>query len=147
MKIIVQIIFILVLSLNTKAQNASVEEVNAIIYPTVLTSSDSLDDYFGSTVEFAIRFKIDGIAQASKIFITIGSTDGGSETASLTYDVSSTSGTYYLEAGNDSFEVYSGYVQVSFNGLTANSDDFRYAEIWVEDSSQNLSTKEKFVLP
>lgn len=146
MKRIIQILFILALSLNGRAQNSSIEGMRTNWEPMLKLTEDSIDVYFDSTIVFTIEFKINEVAQADKVFIHVGNTDGGSQTASLTYDVNLSNGTYYLEQGNDSFEIYSGYVTVKIYKTSINVADFIYTEIWVEDNAQNLSAKEKLIL-
>ena len=129
------------------AQQPSIEVNNLFANPTFDQGFDrdtviAMD----STVFLEVAFSVDNLADADKIYLSIGSFEGDSSTFHQEFIVVNSQGIYYLDDGNVQKQFYSSFVSMSFNIYYEALQNYQYYEVWGIDKNGIITPKYKFHL-
>ncbi len=125
--------------------DVSIDHLVIFVDPVTTFTSDSLE-VPDTTAEIKVFFRIENISNAKDIYINIGSTDGGSQSRSLTYRVVNNNGSYLLQLGNTFIPVVDGYASIPFVINSEQLVQWRYYEVWGTDLTDRSSSTKKYKL-
>ena len=137
-------------SFRPSAQTISVHTLQANPHPQFVELKDTIDTLImttpipGDTLFVSVSFKIDSLHNADSIFFRIGTTDGGAQTLSKSYNVIQSGGIFYLDDGLDPLQCFGRNVYLSFAIIEGDLDDYKYLQVWGRDNTGSYTNPNKF---